>query len=299
MFRPRIGFPTTNGLGLIGTNSGGPSGHMATRFGHGKTACKGRAERGQRDRPRRPRDAAHHAPAHGPRRHLPGRALADQEPREGAESAARPALRLEAPGAAAEAGRRTEVTGLDRRPERQGAHVQLPAEPRHRSPHRVHAPLAPELHGRPDRRDGERADRGRRGGAAGGAGGGRERLTDAAAPRRYCRIASLLVVTWSPVVSRRKWSPGAICAREPSRLHAVTWRPGARASSRSVSTTRPETSSSSSRTFPVRFTVYWISIPPRVGFGPAVNVFPVRGGPSTASTFGFTESDAMLECGSV
>ena len=96
---------------------------------------------GQHHRLRR----AHHAPAHRAGRDVPGRAVADQEPREGHEGAARAALRPETPRSAAEAGRDAQVTGLERRSQCQDPHVQLPAEPCDGPPHRPHTPLAPDF----------------------------------------------------------------------------------------------------------------------------------------------------------
>ena len=71
---------------------------------------------------------------------LPGREVADQEPREGDEGAARAALRdreQQAAGRRARATRRS--AGRHRRPLGEDPHLQLPAEPRHRSPHRPDA----------------------------------------------------------------------------------------------------------------------------------------------------------------
>ena len=68
---------------------------------------------------------AHHPPADRSGRDLPGRALADQEPREGDEGAAGATLRREDPGAAGQAGGAAPLAGLDRRSQRQDPHLQL------------------------------------------------------------------------------------------------------------------------------------------------------------------------------
>ena len=87
---------------------------------------------------------------------LPGREEPDQEPREGDEGPARAALRGGARGAAEGDRQRPQEPGRQRRPLREDPHLQLPAEPRHRPPHRPHDPPPP---GRARRRP--RRDRGR------------------------------------------------------------------------------------------------------------------------------------------
>ena len=79
---------------------------------------------------------AHHAHADRRDRRVPGRALADQEPREGDEDAALEDPRGRARAAGAGRGRRAQVAGRLGRSLREDPHVQLPAGPRHRSPHR-------------------------------------------------------------------------------------------------------------------------------------------------------------------
>jgi peptide chain release factor 1 len=77
---------------------------------------------------------ADHASAHRAGGDLPGRALADQEPGEGDEGAARPALRRQAPGDAGQVRGPAQVPGFERRSQRQDPHLQLPAGPGHRPP---------------------------------------------------------------------------------------------------------------------------------------------------------------------
>ena len=95
-------------------------------------------------RPRRPVGEHHlfgrapHPPAHRPGGLLPGREIADQEPRQGGARAALAALRNGAGKAAGGAGRGAAQHGGHGRPQREDPHLQLPAEPRHRSPHRPH-----------------------------------------------------------------------------------------------------------------------------------------------------------------
>ena len=102
------------------------------------------------ERPRRPERqhhllrGPHHAHPDRPRRVAAGREVADQEPREGDEGAALAPLRdgdAEAAGGDREgppdAGRHRRALGED-------PHLQLPREPHHRPPHRLHdAPARP------------------------------------------------------------------------------------------------------------------------------------------------------------
>src|SRR5882724_6955545 len=104
---------------------------------------------------------ADHARPDGARRHLPGRALADQESRESDARAQGATARARAGRAAGGHGRRSQVAGRHRRAQRADPHLQLPRGPRDRSPDRAHpAPPAHDPRGRP-RRDRRRADGGR------------------------------------------------------------------------------------------------------------------------------------------
>ena len=94
----------------------------------------------------------------GPGGLLPGRKIADQEPRQGRARAALAALRDGAGEAAGGARRRAPQHGGHGRPQREDPHLQLPAEPRHRSPHRLHAAPARSRDGRQARPDRRRAD---------------------------------------------------------------------------------------------------------------------------------------------
>ncbi len=103
---------------------------------------------------------AHHPPAHEHRGQLPGREEPDQEPREGDEGAAGAPLRggpAQEQQKAIASDRKSQVGSG--RPQREDPHLQLPAGPGHRSPHRPHhSPPA----GDPGRRPGgdrERLDR--------------------------------------------------------------------------------------------------------------------------------------------
>jgi hypothetical protein len=72
-------------------------------------------------------------------------------------------------------------------------------------------------------------------------------------------------------------------------FQASAWRPGVCGSSASVSTTRPETSSSSMRTRPAWATTYWTWSPVRIGFGPMVRAL------STLLCSRFTGTDLRVE----
>src|SRR2546422_5949831 len=121
----------------------------------------GRAGR-QHDRLR----GAHHASPDRARRHVPGRALADEEP---GESDARPqgaAPRARAAGAAGRDRRRPKEPGGHRRAERTDPDLQLPSGARHGPPDRPDAPPPPRGPGGRPRRADRRVDRSGTGGAA-------------------------------------------------------------------------------------------------------------------------------------
>jgi protein subunit release factor A len=81
---------------------------------------------------------AHHPPADQPGGDLPGRALADQESREGDEGATRAPLRRQAPGAAGQAGRHGGVAGVDGRSQARRSAPTTSARPGHRPSHQPH-----------------------------------------------------------------------------------------------------------------------------------------------------------------
>ena len=85
---------------------------------------------------------ADHPPADRPRRDLPGRALADQEPGEGDARPQGAPARARAGGAAGGDRGRPAQPGRHRRAQRADPHLQLPADPRDRSPDRAHAASA-------------------------------------------------------------------------------------------------------------------------------------------------------------
>src|SRR3989449_5045411 len=121
----------------------------------------GRAGR-QHDRLR----GAHHASPDRARRHVPGRALADEEP---GESDARPqgaAPRARAAGAAGRDRRRPKEPCGHRRAERTDPYLQLPPGACHRPPDRPDAPPPPRGPGGRPRRPDRCVDRGGTGGAA-------------------------------------------------------------------------------------------------------------------------------------
>ena len=101
---------------------------------------------------------AHHAPADGPGGLLPGREVADQEPRQGGARAAVAALRDRAGEAAGRDRRRAPQHGGHGRPQRENPHLQFPAEPRDRPPHRPDAAPARPGDGRQARTDHRSAD---------------------------------------------------------------------------------------------------------------------------------------------
>ena len=101
---------------------------------------------------------AHHAPADQHGGELPGREVADQESRERNARAARPPVRDGAAEAAGRAGQGAQGDGGQRRSQREDPHLQLPAEPRHRSPHRLHRAPVAGVHGRPHPAHDRRAD---------------------------------------------------------------------------------------------------------------------------------------------
>src|SRR5262249_21558670 len=113
---------------------------------------------------------ADHAPADRPRRDLPGRALADQEPREGDARTQGAPARASAGRAAGRDRRRPQEPGRHRRAERADPHLQLPADARHRPSHRAHPASAAGRAGRRSRRA-DRGAGGGRGGRAPAAGG--------------------------------------------------------------------------------------------------------------------------------
>ena len=126
---------------------------------------------------------------------------------------ARP-LRRQAPGDPGQVRRAAQVAGLDRRPQRQDPHLQLPAGARHRPPHRLHRPQpaggvgrrrSTELAEAPRRRRRRRATRRSR----------RRRRTD----RAEAVTGTATVAAGSPgvntVVDRRTGVPCARCSRKP------------------------------------------------------------------------------------
>ena len=80
---------------------------------------------------------AHHAPAHGSRGAVPGPKVAAAEQDRGHGRAARPPLREDARRAAGSRGRRAPGPDRLRRPLREDPHLQRPAGPRDRPPHRL------------------------------------------------------------------------------------------------------------------------------------------------------------------
>ena len=100
------------------------------------------------ERPRRPAcqyhvlRGAHHPPADRPRRVAAGREVSDQEQGEGAEGAALAALRDGAAAPARRDRRGPQEPGRHRGAVGEDTHLQLPAEPRDRPPHRFHHPPA-------------------------------------------------------------------------------------------------------------------------------------------------------------
>ena len=155
----------------------GPHPHLH-RDGRGPSRGRGRRREGRRQGPQGGRlplvgargpgrqhhrlGGAHHAPADGARRDLPGRALADQEPGEGHAGAPGAPARAGAGGAALADRRGAEEPGRDGRAQRADPHLQLPAGARDGSPHRAHGPPAA-------RRPRGRSRRAGRGAARGGA----------------------------------------------------------------------------------------------------------------------------------
>ncbi len=90
---------------------------------------------GQHDLLRRP----HHAPADGAGGFLPGREVADQEPRQGYARPPLAPVRHRPAGAAEFDCGEPSQPGRFRRPQRKDPDLQFPAEPRDRSPHRADA----------------------------------------------------------------------------------------------------------------------------------------------------------------
>ena len=82
---------------------------------------------------------AHHPPAHQHRGQLPGREVADQEPRKRPARAALALLRDGNGKAERRARPGPQTAGRLRRSQRKDPHLQLSAESRHRPPHRPHA----------------------------------------------------------------------------------------------------------------------------------------------------------------
>src|SRR5579883_718050 len=196
------------------------AGPRAYLGGHGRGAARGGRRRHQ-DRSQRPAHRhllllrpgrpvgehdvlgrAHHAHPNQHRGQLPGRKVADQEPRESHAGAALAPLRSRDAETAGSTGQRAQGDGGDRRPQRKDPHLQLPAEPRHRPPHRPDHPPAERGHGREaptDRRcaghalPGRKAEgRGRR--AGGVMRSGRSRLPSSVERRAYsvhpCRVVN-------------------------------------------------------------------------------------------------------------
>ena len=184
-----------------------------------RSSGPGRPER-QHDRLR----GAHHPPAHRPGRLLPGREIAAQEQGQGP---AHPAGAAQGPargGGGGEARLGAQGHGRHRGPQRADPDLQLPAEPRDRSPHRPHHLPARELHGGRHPGDDRRArgplpvarpERGRRvtGSVAEAVDRGRARL--AAAGIEAARLEAARAVR-----ARRRLRPGRAA------------RPGARAGGR-------------------------------------------------------------------
>src|SRR5439155_5762039 len=119
------------------------------------------------------------------RRHLPGREVAAQEQGEGAQDPARAAPRAGAPGPAVRDRRQPEGDGRDGRALGEDPHLQLPAEPRDRSPREPDPP-----HARPRRRRGPRSAHRRARDAPAGRGAGGGGLMGAVA--RVATIADVL-----------------------------------------------------------------------------------------------------------
>ena len=127
-----------------GDRAAGPRAHLGH---HRRRAARGRGsghqDRGQRHShrhvllvgARRPVGEydllrrAHHPPAHQHRGQLPGRKVADQEPREGHARAAFAPVRDGDGKAERRTGGGAQVAGRLRRPQREDPHLQLPAEP--------------------------------------------------------------------------------------------------------------------------------------------------------------------------
>ena len=85
---------------------------------------------------------AHYPLAYRPGGFLPGREIADQEPRQGGARAALAPLRTGTGKAAGGSGGRTAQHGGFRRPQREDPHLQFPAKPGHRPSHQFHHPSA-------------------------------------------------------------------------------------------------------------------------------------------------------------
>ena len=81
----------------------------------------------------------HHSPADEHRCQLPGRKIADQEPRKRHARAACPPLRAGNGTTAAGAGQRAQGPSRQRRPQRKNTHLQFPAKPHDRPSHRPYA----------------------------------------------------------------------------------------------------------------------------------------------------------------
>ena len=126
-----------------GAARSGGSGHPDRREGSARRHVlleRTRRPERQHDLLRRP----HHSHPDRTRRVAAGREVADQEPREGDEGAALASLRDGDAEAAGGHRQGSADAGRHRRTLRENPHLQLPREPHHRSPHRLHdAPARP------------------------------------------------------------------------------------------------------------------------------------------------------------
>ena len=177
---------------------------------------------------------APHPPAHRAGGDLPGREVAAQEQGQGAAGAARAALRPRPGRAAARAQRDPPLHGGQRRSQREGAHLQLPAVADHRPPRRPHRPPAAQGAGRRARPARRATGAGRPGQAApGGDPGGLTRPPILPAVSQPTLVEVVRLSTRLPVGAGQRSSP----ASTPSCSPPTAW--GCVASTSTCSSTAP------------------------------------------------------------